>query len=366
LAKQAGRLGYLEIVDGDTRGGYAWLSIGRFAPAVVAVPSTNPGQLEERRETAARLVADFRLAKFKSQARQHLANDRIEGKVRATLARALLEFDPDIRLSGLVFLLNEPGVSRPLKRQITGVIRQREEKRVDETLVAVFKNAPEKMQQTLAQSLAGNRKGADALLNLVERGLASPRLLQIAAVRTQLLAAKPANAKKRIDQLTEDLPSLNEAIRKLISERISGYKNAKTSAKKGADIFAKNCAACHQIAGKGEVVGPQLDGIGNRGLERIAEDLLDPNRNVDVAFRTTNIVTVKGKVISGLVRREEGAVLIMIDNKGKKHSVPLKDIDEKVRSNLSLMPGNQAQVVEEENFYNLLAYLLKQTKTAAK
>jgi predicted transcriptional regulator len=35
--------------------------------------------------------------------------------------------------------------------------------------------------------------------------------------------------------------------------------------------------------------------------------VLDPNRNVDQAFRQTEITTVKGQVIPGLLLREEGA-----------------------------------------------------------
>ena len=38
-------------------------------------------------------------------------------------------------------------------------------------------------------------------------------------------------------------------------------------------------------AGKGAKVGPQLDGIGTRGLDRLMEDILDPNRNVDQTLR---------------------------------------------------------------------------------
>ena len=50
--------------------------------------------------------------------------------------------------------------------------------------------------------------------------------------------------------------------------------------------------------GSGGLVGPQLDGIGNRGLERLVEDVLDPNRNVDRAFRTHLLTLKNGDVIT--------------------------------------------------------------------
>ena len=60
----------------------------------------------------------------------------------------------------------------------------------------------------------------------------------------------------------------------------------------GKRVYDQNCAICHQIDGQGGLVGPQLDGIGGRGLDRLLEDILDPNRNVDHAFRTTDVLIV--------------------------------------------------------------------------
>ena len=59
-------------------------------------------------------------------------------------------------------------------------------------------------------------------------------------------------------------------------------------------MFEKYCARCHQIGGRGKTVGPQLDGISNRGLDRLIEDVLDPNRNVESAFRSSMIKLKSG------------------------------------------------------------------------
>jgi putative heme-binding domain-containing protein len=114
-------------------------------------------------------------------------------------------------------------------------------------------------------------------------------------------------------------------------------------------------------------VGPQLDGVGGRGLERLMEDVLDPSRNVDVAFRT-HILTLKdGDVVSGLPRREEGELLILADSTGKEISIPKKNIQAQRESETSLMPDNFADVVPVEDFNNLMAYLLsKNVKPEAK
>ena len=106
--------------------------------------------------------------------------------------------------------------------------------------------------------------------------------------------------------------------------------------------------------------GPQLDGIGVRGAERLLEDLFDPNRNVDAAFRTVLITTVNGKVITGLKRREEGTELVLADTQGKEFRVRMADIDEQQPSTLSLMPPDLVEKLARQDLYDLLGMLLSQ------
>jgi putative heme-binding domain-containing protein len=131
-------------------------------------------------------------------------------------------------------------------------------------------------------------------------------------------------------------------------------------------VFVKNCAACHQLAGEGARIGPQLDGIGVRGLDRLLEDVLDPNRNVDQAFRLTTLELRKGQVVSGLLLKEEGAVLVLADAQGKEVRVPRDDVAERTTSQVSPMPADMADKLPEADFYHLLAYLLEQRPRAEK
>ncbi len=100
------------------------------------------------------------------------------------------------------------------------------------------------------------------------------------------------------------------------------------------------------------------------------EDILDPNRNVDQAFRLTTLNLKKGQVVSGLLLKEEGAVLVLADAMGKEVRVPKDTVEERSTSQVSPMPANIAEQVPEADFYNLLEYLLtlqsKPDKPAAK
>jgi putative heme-binding domain-containing protein len=144
----------------------------------------------------------------------------------------------------------------------------------------------------------------------------------------------------------------------LFARRHRGFAAAKTEPSQGVTVFEKHCAICHQLGSKGAKIGPQLDGIGTRGLDRLMEDILDPNRNVDQTFRATNLALNNGQVLSGLLLREEGEVLVMADAQGKEIRVPRATVEERTTSPLSPMPANLVDQIAEKDFYSLLAYLL--------
>ena len=164
----------------------------------------------------------------------------------------------------------------------------------------------------------------------------------------------------RIASLVKDLPPRSERLGELIARRRSGFRGAEPSAARGADLFVKHCAVCHQLDGKGAKLGPQLDGIGRRGLDRLLEDLIDPSRNVDPGFRSTLLVLRSGRIVRGLATREEGQALIVVDAQGTEQHVPLTEIEERHETKSSAMPENILEVMDGREFYDLVTYLLAQ------
>jgi putative heme-binding domain-containing protein len=144
----------------------------------------------------------------------------------------------------------------------------------------------------------------------------------------------------------------------LIATRAQAYARATPDAGKGALVFTANCAVCHQIKNQGGLIGPQLDGIGNRGVDRLMEDVLDPNRNVDAHFQLHAIHLLDGSEINGFVRGEVGQVFIVVDPAGQEHRVSKNEIKEDKITGMSLMPPVFGQTIPEADFFNLMSYLL--------
>lgn len=144
----------------------------------------------------------------------------------------------------------------------------------------------------------------------------------------------------------------------IIAARIDSHDPAKVDREKGKLLFSTHCGVCHRIGGEGCLVGPQLDGVGTRGLARLAEDILDPNRNVDAHFRLTALKKTDGSVVAGFVAGESGEVVSLLDATGQTHRVLKNEIAGREASAVSLMPAVFGEVLSAADFRDLSGWLM--------
>jgi putative heme-binding domain-containing protein len=254
----------------------------------------------------------------------------------------------------------DPREPSALREQAATVLAGWNDPTAQAAVIEALKTVEARLQNLIALEMSRSPQGAEKLLEAVAAGKASARLLQERGVDLNLHQRKLPNLKERLEKLTRGLPKVDDRLQQLLAQRRAGFLKAKTDLAAGAKVFEKNCAICHQIANQGAKIGPQLDGVGARGLDRLLEDVLDPNRNIDQAFRATTVVLKNGQAVTGLLLRQEGAVLILADAQGKEVRIPENTVDERAVSQVSPMPANFVDQVSEVEFYNLLAYLLSQ------
>jgi putative heme-binding domain-containing protein len=185
-------------------------------------------------------------------------------------------------------------------------------------------------------------------------------------VAQKIAALNNKTLHERAASLTKDLPPVSAEIDALIAARIKAHPTAKKDLKAGHAAYVTHCAICHRLGTEGNVVGPQLEGSGNRGIERLCEDVLDPNRAVDPMFRM-HVVTLKdGTVQAGLIRRDDQASLVLVDATGKETTVAKTAVAKDEISTFSLMPSTLAVSIPEADFHNLLGWLASLKSEAAK
>ena len=359
LAAHAGKPGIFEVIDGDSSDAWAWVAFGRFDPPVLALPSRAPGEIARRQQIAGDLAARLRLP-VGPQAQAIAFGQEFDIEARASAIHAFAALARTRATTALAPLLQDSDQPLRLREAVGLALLDSEQSGARADVVAAMKSVPYRLQVSWAQTLANSTVGAMALLEAIGSGTVPPRILLERAVKDRLATGKPAEIGARISKLTQDLPPTDRERDRLISRRRDAYSAAKAKLGAGEQVFLKSCAVCHQMEGKGALVGPQLTGIGTRGLERLCEDILDPNRNVDVAFRTTVLTLKDGETVSGLFRRAEGELLVLADAAGKEFTVPTKDVRERTQTESSLMPDNFGDAITPEDFNALLAFLQAQ------
>jgi len=348
---------FVELVDGDTAGAFAWLAAGRFSDERL-----NPSDTQLRLAQAAALIGDFGIAELHAAIVRILANSQQPRPIRAIYAQALLKLRPDSRLAAVSLVPSISGATDAVVDDAMNAVAEFQSDAVQPILESAFQAATSAEQLTLAEQLSVDADGADTLLRLMESGKASARLLLKPTVRQRMEAIATDAITQRTTSLTEHLPSEDAVIEQLILARRTFVQSDAGDAASGKELFRKSCLICHQIAGEGKQVGPNLDGIGNRGLERVLEDVLAPNRNVDVAFRTTTVVTTDGKAYSGLLKELEGNRVSITDSQAKETILQTDVIEERQAATTSPMPSNVGETFTETQLRDLISYLLQQRR----
>ncbi|RZM29235.1 MAG: c-type cytochrome [Pedobacter sp.] len=355
LSKYAGQLGYIEVVDSTKTGS---IGIGGFKPAVLSIPDMGLAETAERYTRAAEIVGLYKVASQGAAMKSLLLNKRADYKIRTAAAGALLSIDPvgNSRLVEGVFLdLDE---NQLIKEKMAQVLGQSASPSRFAVLQKGLAGSGRSLQLSIATILVNSSEGAGKLLEAVKEGDVKYDLLTEIAVKERLSGNMNAVQKQEFERLSVGQASESEARKVLIAARIASYDPSAVSVEEGKAMFAQNCSMCHQIKGEGGLIGPQLDGIGNWGQQALTEKVLDPNRNISQAFRTYTITLKNGKVLSGLFRREEGAVLVFANPGGEEFSVPKADIKERVASKYTLMPDQFRNTITKKDFDALMKFLL--------
>lgn len=352
-----GRKVVVELVDGDSASAYAWIAVGRFSD-----DRLNPSDDQQRQLAAAELIGDFGLQELRPAIVRLSTVSGVSRTSLVAMANSLLKLRPNSLLTAVSIVPTIAAASDALAQSAMNAIVQENSEEARKALEAAFQVSTAAEQLLIAQPLAADLSGAEELLRLMEAGKASARLLLKPAIRQRLNAIATEELKSRVVVLTEKLPTEDSIVEELLTNRRKAIQQTAGDIQNGKELFKKNCQICHQIAGEGKQVGPNLDGIGNRGLDRVLEDVLIPNRNVDVAFRTTTVVTDEGKAYSGLLKELEGNRISIVDSQAKETILQTDIIEERRASANSPMPSNVGETLNEVQLRDLVSFLLLQKK----
>ncbi|QDV24275.1 PVC-type heme-binding CxxCH protein [Aureliella helgolandensis] len=352
LTPWAGSEVYVELVDQDAAGAFAWIAVGRFSEPSLEFSSTTQqvaainqlfelGQYTDAQSKSARAWPPRLLQlELGEQQRVQLMGAMLVGAklpLPAKLAKQALALGrTDLIQSSL---LDSAGVGQDALLQLAREL---------------YASAAGPEQKKLTEAFLVSVEGCELLVTLANQGA-----IHAGSFRGQagLLPAKLAQQDRdALEQLiaAAEKTSTDED---LAAKRLATIDWSQADTAVGKQLFTQHCAICHQLGGEGKLIGPQLDGAVVRGRDRLAEDILEPNRNVDVAFRLTSLLLESDTVMSGLVKERADGRLDVTRQDGQIVTLTVEEVAERRDTDKSLMPANMADILSDAQLASLLRYL---------
>ncbi len=349
-----GRQVRIECIDRDSAKAYAWLAIGRFEPSWVMNLSQNKSLL-----TATQWIKRLDLKDQQNRLLGYLDRGHLSPLLRIEVAATVVSLRQQAEAAVLLAHLHRSTAGQLwVDGAISAALNDRSEQLLP-NIQTLAKELTANQQRDFALAWAGAGADAGLLLQLCQEGWISPAALADINVRQTLIPRLDNDQQKELQSLIANVDS-SAAQKQLLRRLQQTIATGKGDRANGGQIFKKHCAACHQLRGEGTVVGPQLDGAVTRSVQRLLEDVITPDHNVDKAFRTTSFLMDDGRVIIGLVRTESENEITLLDPSGKVVHIDPAAIERRKEAGRSLMPSNFGEVISPKELADMIRFIRHQ------
>ncbi|MCS7468735.1 ThuA domain-containing protein [Stieleria sp. ICT_E10.1] len=234
---------------------------------------------------------------------------------------------------------------------------------LSETLLDMKSSLGPKLGSQVLTLLLSRADGTEDLLDAIADGQVQFNDLQLDQ-RQALLNHPTSSIASRAKELMETRGAMVTSNRQALVDQWLPVAAVEGDVTNGLAMFKKHCSACHIHGEIGQEIGPNLTGMAVHPKEEILMNVLDPSRSVESNFRTYQILTVDGNVLSGMLAGESANSLRIIDTQGKEKLVLREDIEQLTSSSKSLMPEGFESSISKTEMADLLSFLAKRGKYA--
>jgi putative heme-binding domain-containing protein len=132
-------------------------------------------------------------------------------------------------------------------------------------------------------------------------------------------------------------------------------------ASRGEAVFRRKdmlCMRCHAVAGCGGQVGPDLSSVGaSAQVDYLIESILLPSKAIKENYHAVIVNTTQGLTYTGIKVQENADKLVLRTKDDTEVVIPIKDIDEKQNSKVSLMPDGLTDTLTRGELLDLVRFL---------
>ena len=139
---------------------------------------------------------------------------------------------------------------------------------------------------------------------------------------------------------------------------LKGQGNPDHGRKLFSDLKGLACIKCHAVGKEGGTVGPELSSIASKyPRDELIASVLYPSAKISSGYEPIALALDDGRVLTGIVRNETAEAVEIQDAEARTIRIAKDQIEERKRSDVSLMPNGLAKGLSPRDFADLIAYL---------
>jgi putative heme-binding domain-containing protein len=279
--------------------------------------------------------------------------------IRRRALDILLARDDRVVLERALQVIQQPDAGAiEWRRAVLAALAGSDSPRVPASLLAIYGEVEPNLQPSVIETLTARPEWSRQMLLAIREGQLPASALHVNQVR-KLLAAGDAELSRLLSETWGTLRNSRDparerqvaAMRQLIRGE-TGDPHA------GARVFDKVCGQCHRIYGKGQDVGPDITVNGRSSLDQLLSNVFDPSLVIGAGYQATVIVTVDGRVFSGLLVEDSPQRVRLKLQGGQVETIPRDLIADQRVSELSLMPEGIENQLSRQELIDLFAFLM--------
>jgi putative membrane-bound dehydrogenase-like protein len=202
----------------------------------------------------------------------------------------------------------------------------------------------------------------EILEGLLRRGNAAPVLEALEKGELRAVDLEPGHRERlekhsdRARKLLEPRASDRDELVRELSPKVLALAGDRL---RGEKMYLTNCASCHRWFGQGSKVGPDLATVVGKEKKLVLVDILDPNRQVDPAYRVYVVKTAAGEMVTGIISAETPGGITLRRAMGEETTVLRRDIAEMKAWPASIMADGIENNLKAQDFADLLEFLFR-------
>jgi putative heme-binding domain-containing protein len=208
-------------------------------------------------------------------------------------------------------------------------------------------------QEAVITFLLAREVSAHTLLSTIAAGDILPSALSASQVQS-VVQHKDASLAARAKQV---LASVIPPARAEMVEKFQPALTLSGVADRGQTIYQSRCFICHQAAGLGIALGPDLITVKSKGRAALLSAILEPHKEVASQYIAYTVNTKAGQTLQGIITKDDARSLTLKMLGGVEVNIPRATLKGSASTGQSLMPEGLEAGLDVQGMADLLTFI---------